>query len=94
MSIRLAGVQKAFGRKDVLKGFTLDVADGETAAIVGPSGSGKSVLLKHVVGLLRPDAGSVVVSGVSVPELKQGRVGAPAAGDRLRLPVRPRSSTR
>ncbi len=71
MSIRLAGVQKAFGPKEVLRGFTLDVADGETAAIVGPSGSGKSVLLKHVVGLLRPDAGSVVVSGVSVPELNR-----------------------
>ena len=69
MSIQLAGVQKAFGPKEVLKGFTLRVEDGETSAIVGPSGSGKSVLLKHVVGLLRPDAGSVLVDGVSVPEL-------------------------
>ncbi len=69
MSIRLAEVCKAFGPKKVLDGFTLRVADGETAAIVGPSGSGKSVLLRHVVGLLRPDAGSVVVDGVSVPDL-------------------------
>lgn len=69
MSIRLAEVCKAFGPKKVLDGFTLRVADGETAAIVGPSGSGKSVLLRHVVGLLRPDAGSVVVDGISVPEL-------------------------
>lgn len=69
MSIRLAEVRKAFGPKEVLKGFTLCVEDGDTAAIVGPSGSGKSVLLKHVVGLLRPDAGSVMVDGASVPEL-------------------------
>ncbi len=68
MSIRLLDVQKGFGPKRVLKGFTLGVEDGETAAIVGPSGSGKSVLLKHVVGLLRPDAGSIVVDGISVPE--------------------------
>ena len=69
MSIRLTGVQKAFGPKEVLRGFTLSVEDGETAAIVGPSGSGKSVLLKHLVGLLRPDAGSVLVDGSAVPEL-------------------------
>lgn len=69
MSIGLLDVQRAFGSKQVLKGFTLRVEDGETAAIVGPSGSGKSVLLKHVVGLLRPDAGSILVDGTSVPEL-------------------------
>lgn len=69
MSMRLLDVHRAFGPKEVLKGFTLRVEDGETAAIVGPSGSGKSVLLKHVVGLLRPDAGSVFVNGVSVAEL-------------------------
>ena len=69
MSIRLLDVEKAFGAKEVLQGFNLRVEDGETAAIVGPSGSGKSVLLKHVVGLLRPDAGSIVVDGAAVPEL-------------------------
>lgn len=67
--INLTEVHKAFGPKEVLKGFTLRIEDGETAAIVGPSGSGKSVLLKHVVGLLRPDRGSVAVDGISVPEL-------------------------
>ncbi len=71
MSIQLVDVEKAFGPKEVLRGFTMRVEDGETAAIVGPSGSGKSVLLKHVVGLLRPDAGSVVVDGTSVPELNR-----------------------
>lgn len=69
MSIRLRELHKAFGPKQVLKGFTLEVRDGETLAIVGPSGSGKSVLLKHVAGLLRPDSGSVFVDSHSVPDL-------------------------
>jgi len=69
VSIRLSEVRKGFGPKEVLRGFTLAVEDGETAAIVGPSGSGKSVLLKHLVGLLRPDSGVVVVDDHSVPEL-------------------------
>ena len=69
MSIRLREVHKAFGPKQVLKGFSLEVRDGETLAIVGPSGSGKSVLLKHVAGLLRPDSGSIFVDTHSVPEL-------------------------
>ena len=62
-------VRKGFGKKKVLKGFSLEVRDGETAAIVGASGTGKSVALKHVVGLLRPDSGSVLVDDVSVPDL-------------------------
>lgn len=81
MSIHLREVRKAFGPKEVLRGFTMSIEDGETAAIVGPSGIGKSVLLKHVVGLLRPDAGSVVVDGVSVPELRRREL------DRLRRRV-------
>ena len=69
MSIRIADLRKSFGSKEVLRGFTLDVREGETSAIVGPSGSGKSVLLKHLVGLMRPDLGSVLVDGESVPDL-------------------------
>ena len=69
MSIRLEGVHKAFGSREVLRGLSLKVAEGEIAAIVGPSGCGKSVLLKHIVGLLAPDSGAVVVAGRSVPEL-------------------------
>lgn len=69
MSIALRGVRKAFGPKKVLRGLDLHVADGETVAVLGPSGGGKSVLLKHVVGLLAPDEGSVVVDGMHVPTL-------------------------
>ena len=72
MSITLRGVRKAFGAKKVLRGLDLHVADGETLVVLGPSGTGKSVLLKHVVGLQRPDEGSVVVDGKPVPELDRG----------------------
>ena len=69
--IRLVGVYKAFGPKRVLEGFTLDVAEGEAMVIIGYSGSGKSVAIKHIVGLLEPDAGEVWVDGVEVPRLSR-----------------------
>jgi phospholipid/cholesterol/gamma-HCH transport system ATP-binding protein len=59
-------VSKAFGEKVVLKDINLDVRRGEMLVVLGGSGTGKSVLLKHVSGLLRPDAGAVVVLGVGV----------------------------
>ena len=64
-------VHKAFGAKRVLQGFSLEVADGETMVIVGYSGSGKSVALKHVVGLLEPDQGEVEVDGEIVHQLER-----------------------
>lgn len=67
--IRLIDVHKAFGPKEVLTGFTLDVNEGETVAIIGSSGSGKSVAIKHIVGLLEPDKGTVWVDGLEVPKL-------------------------
>ena len=66
MSIVLKEIHKAFGSKKVLKGFSLEVHPGETLAIVGQSGTGKSVALKHVVGLLKPDRGEVWVDGLNV----------------------------
>ena len=60
---------KAFGAKRVLEGFSLQVRDGETMVIIGYSGSGKSVALKHIVGLLHPDAGEVIVDGQAVSTL-------------------------
>ncbi|HEU5261384.1 MAG TPA: ABC transporter ATP-binding protein [Gemmatimonadales bacterium] len=67
--IQFQDVHKAFNGKPVLDGFTLDVQDGETMVIIGYSGSGKSVALKHVVGLLHPDAGDVIVDGRAVSTL-------------------------
>jgi len=71
VSIELKGVHKGFGENLVLRGCTFDVHEGETVSIIGQSGVGKSVALKHVVGLLRPDQGEVWVDGESVTELEQ-----------------------
>ncbi len=61
--IQFQELHKAFGPKQVLTGFSLEVRDGETMVIIGYSGTGKSVALKHIVGLLQPDAGDVIVDG-------------------------------
>ncbi len=65
--IELVGVRKMLNRKRVLDGVDLEMHEGETLAIMGPSGTGKSVLLKHIVGLMDPDEGDVRVDGISVP---------------------------
>jgi phospholipid/cholesterol/gamma-HCH transport system ATP-binding protein len=67
--IRLDGVVKRFGERTVLDGVTLAVPERRTLALLGRSGSGKSVILKHIVGLLRPDAGTVTVAGHDVAAL-------------------------
>jgi len=69
--IQLIDVHKSFGPKRVLDGFTLDVVEGETMVIIGYSGTGKSVAIKHIVGLLEPDKGTVIVDGMEVPALKR-----------------------
>src|SRR5256885_2694003 len=67
--IQLIDVHKSFGPKKVLQGFSLEVVEGETMVIIGYSGTGKSVAIKHIVGLLDPDAGEVWVDGMRVDQL-------------------------
>ncbi len=64
--IRIRNLRKSFGRKVVLDGLDLDVGIGESVVVIGGSGTGKSVLLKCVLGLLQPDAGSISIDGVEV----------------------------
>ena len=64
--ISLRGVTKRFGSHTVLSDITFDVPRGKTTAILGPSGTGKSVLLKNIIGLLRPDAGEIWVEGEQI----------------------------
>ena len=64
--IELKNVSKAFGDNVVLRNISLKIPPGQTTAIVGPSGTGKSVMLKHIVGLLRPDAGQVLCFGTDM----------------------------
>jgi phospholipid/cholesterol/gamma-HCH transport system ATP-binding protein len=69
MVISLKGIRKSFGSLEVLKGVDLEVRKGENLVVLGRSGSGKSVLIKIIAGLLRPDAGSVLVLGEDVDAL-------------------------
>ena len=65
----LKDLHKAFGPKVVLDGLDLDIQEGESMVIIGGSGTGKSVMLKHIIGLLKPDSGTVEVDGVRVDTL-------------------------
>ena len=67
--IKLVDIHKSFGRQKVLDGLTLDIEDGKTTVIIGGSGGGKSVLLKHIIGLLKPDSGQVIVDDVDIASL-------------------------
>ncbi|HYU46922.1 MAG TPA: ATP-binding cassette domain-containing protein [Terriglobales bacterium] len=69
--IRIGDLRKAFGAQRVLNGITLEVARGETVAVVGRSGGGKSVLLKLIIGLQRADAGSIQLAGREITKLEE-----------------------
>jgi len=69
--IRVRGLSKAFGAKQVLAGIDLDVMPGTSFVVIGGSGSGKSVLLRCILGLITPDAGSIEIDGVNVLKLRR-----------------------
>jgi len=66
--IRVVGLTKSFGDRRVLEGIDLDIMSGESLVVVGGSGAGKTVFLKHLIGLLEPDSGHVVVDGVDLSQ--------------------------
>src|SRR5208283_2134009 len=66
VSLQVRGLRKNFGDQEVLKGLDFEVRPGEIFVIMGPSGSGKSVLLKHIIGLETPDAGEILINGESI----------------------------
>jgi len=72
--ILIRNLHKSFGDNEVLRGVNLTVEEGTTVVILGSSGSGKSVLLKHMIGLLRPDSGSICVDGEDVTSLSPGEL--------------------
>jgi phospholipid/cholesterol/gamma-HCH transport system ATP-binding protein len=72
--ISIRGLHKGFGTKQVLRGVNLDIKRGETMVIIGGSGSGKSVLIKHVIGLLFPDQGRVQVDGEDLSSLNDDQL--------------------
>jgi phospholipid/cholesterol/gamma-HCH transport system ATP-binding protein len=69
--IKIVDLHKSFGTKKVLQGLSLDIKWGETIVVIGQSGSGKSVLLKHLIGLLRPDSGEIFIDGQEITRLPE-----------------------
>ncbi|VAX34146.1 Phospholipid ABC transporter ATP-binding protein MlaF [hydrothermal vent metagenome] len=69
--IKIEDLYKSFGDKKVLRGVNLEVEPGESMVVIGGSGSGKSVLIKHIIGLLKPDSGRVIIKGVDISSLKE-----------------------
>lgn len=69
--IRIIDLHKSFGEKRVLQGINLEVERGETLVIIGQSGSGKSILIKHLIGLIMPDRGEIYVDGVEITRLSE-----------------------
>jgi len=72
--IKLAGVYKSFRNNKVLQGTDLEILDGETITIIGGSGTGKSVLLKNILGLLKPDKGEIFVDNVEITKLGESEL--------------------
>jgi phospholipid/cholesterol/gamma-HCH transport system ATP-binding protein len=67
--IKLVNLHKMFGKQKVLDGIDLDIEAGKTTVIIGRSGGGKSVLLKHIIGLLRPDSGQILIDGIDISQM-------------------------
>jgi phospholipid/cholesterol/gamma-HCH transport system ATP-binding protein len=73
-AIEFVDVHKSFGRNHVLRGLNMALPEGKISMIIGPSGTGKSVCIKHIVGLLYPDEGDVIVHGKSIPSLRDAEL--------------------
>jgi phospholipid/cholesterol/gamma-HCH transport system ATP-binding protein len=73
-AIRVKDVYKSFGGQRVLDGISLEVERGKITAIIGKSGGGKSVLMKHLIGLVKPDSGEIWVDGVEISHLKESQL--------------------
>ena len=69
--IQIRDLYKSFARKKVLEGLNLDIEPGQITTIIGASGSGKSVLFKHIIGLLKPDSGSILIDGEDITTLRE-----------------------
>lgn len=72
--IKIAGIYKSFNNNRVLRDLSLEINDAETITIIGGSGTGKSVLLKNIMGLLKPDKGEIYIDGQEITRLKEGEL--------------------
>src|SRR5450631_896134 len=69
--IEVRDLQKSFGAQKILDGVSFRIENGESVVIIGRSGGGKSVLLKHIIGLLQPDAGAVLIDGTDIVAMNE-----------------------
>lgn len=74
MMIHIVDLHKSFGSNKVLRGVNLEIERGETMVIIGQSGSGKSVLIKHLIGLIKPDRGEIYIDGVEITRLREAEL--------------------
>jgi phospholipid/cholesterol/gamma-HCH transport system ATP-binding protein len=74
MMIQVSGLKKSLNGQEVLRGLDLTIGEGELVAVIGRSGGGKSVFLKHIIGLLRPDSGSIAIDGVDITRLRESEL--------------------
>lgn len=72
--IEIINLHKSFGKKHVLRGVNLKVERGESMVVIGGSGSGKSVLIKHIIGILKPDEGKVLIDSIDIATLKENEL--------------------
>ena len=72
--IQLTNLHKAFGSQKVLNGLNLTIPAGQITAIIGPSGEGKSVLLRHIIGLMQPDSGQITVDGENIIGIRRSQL--------------------
>ena len=72
--IQLTDLHKSFGSQKVLNGLNLTIPDGQITAIIGPSGEGKSVLLRHIIGLMQPDSGQITVDGENIIGIRRSEM--------------------
>lgn len=72
--IEIKNLRKSFGEKQVLRGVNLDIDKGKTTVIIGASGCGKSVLLKHIIGLMRPDEGQILIDGADITKMNEKEI--------------------
>jgi phospholipid/cholesterol/gamma-HCH transport system ATP-binding protein len=74
IKIRVVNLQKSFGENQVLRGVHLEIQQGESMVVIGGSGSGKTVLIKCIIGLIRPDGGEIYVDGLEITSLNERRL--------------------
>ncbi|MBN8584038.1 MAG: ABC transporter ATP-binding protein [Ignavibacteria bacterium] len=72
--IEIKNLKKSFGNKEVLRGVDLNIEEGKTNVIIGASGCGKSVMLKHIVGLLKPDEGQILIDGEDITKMNEKEI--------------------